>query len=90
MITAETLLQAALVVLALAFGTAFVRLLLGPSLADRVIALDIMSAIAIAFAATYAVLYRQTSFLDVAVLVALVSFLGTVSFAYYLQRRARQ
>ena len=90
MISADSLLTAALAILALAFGTAFVRLVLGPSVADRVIALEIMSTIAIASAATYSALMRQTAFLDVAVLVALISFLGTVSFAYYLQRRAQR
>jgi multicomponent Na+:H+ antiporter subunit F len=86
----DGLFHAALAVLALAFGTAFVRLVLGPSLADRVIALEIMSTIAIGFAATYAATTRQTSFLDVAVIVALISFLGTVSFAYYVQRRSQR
>lgn len=90
MMLADGLLYAALTVLALAFGIAFIRLVLGPSLADRVIALEIMSTIAIGFAATYAATTRQTSFLDVAVIVALISFLGTVSFAYYLQRRAQR
>lgn len=90
MISADSLLTAALAILAIAFCTAFVRLVLGPRIADRVIALEIMSTIAIASAATYAALTRQTAFLDVAVLVALISFLGTVSFAYYLQRRAQR
>lgn len=90
MISADGLFTAALAIQALAFGVAFIRLARGPSLADRVIALEIMSTIAIASAATYAALMRQTAFLDVALLVALISFLGTVSFAYYLQRRAQR
>lgn len=90
MILEEALLHASLAVLGLAFGIAFIRLVRGPSLADRVIALELMSTIAIAIGGTYAALTRQQSFLDVAVVVALISFLGTVSFAYYLQRGARQ
>ncbi len=90
MTVADGMLHAALWVLALTFGLALLRLVLGPSLADRVVALELMSSIAIGFAATYAALTRQGSFLDVAVIVALVSFLGTASFAYYLQKRAER
>jgi multicomponent Na+:H+ antiporter subunit F len=72
--------------LALACVLAVVRLLRGPHLADRVVALDLLTAAAAGVAATYAVATDQTVYLDVAVLLALVSFVGTVAFARYVER----
>jgi multicomponent Na+:H+ antiporter subunit F len=73
-------------VLSLAFALAFVRLIRGPSLADRVVALDLMAVIGIGFIVDYAVTTDQRVFLDVAVVMALIGFLATVAFAYYLRR----
>ncbi|MBN1278616.1 MAG: cation:proton antiporter [Chlorobium sp.] len=62
----------------------FVRLVIGPSIADRVVALDLLSANAIAFIAVYSIKNKSTTFLDVGIIVAILAFLGTVAFAYYL------
>ena len=66
---------------------AFIRLARGPYLPDRVIALDLISILAMGFIVAYAVRFNQASFLDVAIILAIISFLGTVAFAYYLERR---
>jgi multicomponent Na+:H+ antiporter subunit F len=67
---------------------AFIRLLRGPSLPDRVIALDILSVFGIGIIVAYAIATGQPVFIDVASVLALVSFLGTVAFAAYVERRA--
>jgi multicomponent Na+:H+ antiporter subunit F len=74
-----------LLILGLIF--AFVRLLKGPSLPSRVIALDMMLFLGIGIIVIYAVLTDQPVFIDVAGVLALVSFLGTVAFAEYIERR---
>jgi len=63
------------------FLAAFVRLVRGPHLPDRVIALDLISVLAMGFIITYAVRFNQPNFLDVAIIIALITFLGTVAFA---------
>jgi multicomponent Na+:H+ antiporter subunit F len=68
---------------------AFARLVLGPSLPDRVVALDLIGLIAVGIIAAYDILTRQPILLDAATVVALVSFLGTVAFARYVERRRR-
>jgi multicomponent Na+:H+ antiporter subunit F len=72
-----------------ALGLAFIRLLRGPSLPDRVVALDLVSVIGVGLVATYAVTVNQPVFLDVIMVFALISFLGTVAFAYYLERKTK-
>lgn len=68
----------------------FFRLVVGPSIEDRIVALDLLSANAIAFIAVYAIQNRTTTFLDVGVILAILAFLGTVAFAFYLERGTRR
>jgi multicomponent Na+:H+ antiporter subunit F len=77
----------ALLMLAGAVILAFARLVRGPSLPDRVVALDLISVLAAGIAATYAIAAETAVFLDVAIVLALISFVGTVAFARFLERQ---
>ena len=68
----------------------FIRLAVGPTIEDRIVALDLLAANGIGFVAVYALKYGTTTFLDVGIILALLAFLGTVAFAYYLERRTRK
>jgi multicomponent Na+:H+ antiporter subunit F len=72
--------------LALAVLLTFIRLAIGPTLADRVIALDLLATFGIAILAAFSVATDQTTLLDVGLLLALVSFLGTVALAQFMER----
>ncbi|MGA6924168.1 MAG: cation:proton antiporter [Desulfosarcina sp.] len=76
-------------VLIVSMALAFIRLVRGPQSADRVVALDLISVLIVAFLAAYAVNTGETSFLDVAIAYALVAFLGTVALARFLSRSPR-
>ena len=76
-----------LALLGLPLLLAFVRLVLGPSLPDRVVALDFMTAVAVAASGIWAIAADEPVFLDVAMVLALITFVGTVAFARYLERR---
>ncbi|MHA6298812.1 monovalent cation/H+ antiporter complex subunit F [Devosia sp. CAU 1758] len=58
-------------------------------LADRIWAIDTFGIVAICFICTYSVLTGQFLYLDIAIGVALVSFLATVAYARYLHLRGR-
>lgn len=73
--------------LSVAILLAFGRLLRGPSLADRVVALDLLATFGIGIVAIYAIATEQPAFMDVAMVVALLVFLSTVGFAYYIEER---
>jgi multicomponent Na+:H+ antiporter subunit F len=66
---------------------ALVRLALGPSLPDRVVALDMMTVLIVAFCGLFAIFASVPAFLDVALIVALVGFLATVALARFAERR---
>lgn len=74
-----------LAVLSISLIIAALRLIKGPSLSDRVIALDLIAYITIGFIATYAIDSGKPSLLDAATVLALVAFLGTTAFARYIQ-----
>lgn len=73
-----------------AFCIAFVRLLLGPSLPDRVVAFDLMATIAAGAICLYAILENRYIFTDAALVLALILFLGTIAFAYYLEKKGTE
>jgi multicomponent Na+:H+ antiporter subunit F len=71
-------------------GFALWRLVIGPTLPDRVVALDMMTILMVAFTALYAIASGEDAFLDIAIALALVAFLATVALARYAERRMRQ
>ena len=82
-------LNAALVILSVALLLTVVRVIVGPTLPDRVVALDMLVAIAIGFIAVLGIRTGQTLYADIAIALGLVGFLATVAFArFVLQRRS--
>lgn len=75
------------VVLLAAFVLFATRLLKGPSLADRVIAIDGMLVVGVSGVIVRAVDVQKGAFLQVAVLFTLVGFIGTAVVARYIEGR---
>ena len=74
-------------ILVVSIFVALIRLIIGPSLPDRVVALDLISTLVIGIVAVDIVLSGQVVLLSVVMVLALVSFLGTIAFAHYLERK---
>lgn len=68
---------------------AFVRLVRGPSLPDRVIGLDLIAVIAVGLMSAFSIQSGQSAYLVAAAVLALIAFVGTVAFAGYLERSVR-
>ena len=75
------------VMVMLSLAVAFIRMALGPTLADRVVALDMMTITIIAVCGVAAVATGVAALLDVALVLALVGFLATVALARFAERR---
>ena len=63
-----------------------IRLMLGPSLPDRVVGLDMLTLSLVAFCALATLYFEQRAFLDVALVLALIGFLATVALARFAER----
>lgn len=81
---------AALAMLTLSLLLSLVRLLRGPTLPDRILALDLMTTLGIGLIAVLAIRTGLTLYLDIALGLGLVGFLSTVALARYLLQRPRE
>ena len=78
----------ATVVLSAAFLLTVYRVVVGPTLPDRIVALDMLVGIAIGFIVLVAILTGFHLYLDIAIALGLVGFLSTVALARYVLKRA--
>lgn len=69
-----------------ALFAALLRLLKGPTLPDRVMALDLVTSVVIGIIAVRAIATGQTPLLRVSVVIALLAFLGTAAWAQYIRK----
>lgn len=65
---------------------ALIRLIRGPSLPDRIVALDLFALSAVGLIGVYSVLTDQPIYIDEAMVLALIAFLGTTAFAHFIEK----
>lgn len=72
----------------LGFGmvAAFIRLVMGPTLADRVVAVDVLATMAVGALVIISLITGAALLLDIALAIALVVFLGTIAMAMTIER----
>ena len=80
---------AAMGAITLGLIAAATRLLRGPTLPDRVVALELLATLMMGLAAVESILSDEPVFVDVAIVLSLVAFLGAIAFARYIERRGR-
>jgi multicomponent Na+:H+ antiporter subunit F len=76
----------ALVVLTAALFLAVYRLFVGPTIMDRVAALDAVATTMVVMFAVYAFSQQSKFLIDIAILLALISFIGTLALAKYIDK----
>lgn len=79
----------ALILVTASIVLAFVRVLRGPSLPDRVMALDMIGLMAVSVIVLTAIVSDEPVLMDAAIALALISFLGTLAFARFIEQRER-
>ena len=82
----EMVTQLALVTLSVSLLLAVVRLVKGPTLPDRIVAMDLIGVLVVGLIVLIAASTRVRATLDAAVVIALIGFVGTVAYATYVQR----
>jgi multicomponent Na+:H+ antiporter subunit F len=80
--------QITLATLGLALLVAFIRLVKGPTLTDRIVAMDLFGVLVVGLIVVLAGRSGVRATLDAAIVIALVGFLGTVAYATYVERGA--
>ncbi|WP_145467220.1 Na+/H+ antiporter Mnh2 subunit F [Staphylococcus pettenkoferi] len=77
----------AIVIFGIALFLTLFRLIKGPTTADRVVAFDAASAILMSIVGVISVLYGTFSFLDSILLIAIISFVSSVSISRFIEGR---
>ena len=76
----------ALILFAIAIGMAVLRIILGPSMPDRVLALDVIGVNLIASIAVISVLMNTKVFLEAILILGILSFIGTIAYSKFIER----
>ncbi|MBX2849071.1 MAG: cation:proton antiporter [Acidiferrobacterales bacterium] len=74
-------------VLAISLLIGFIRLTRGPSLPDRVIALEFIASIVAGMVGVHAIDTGVAAYLDIAIVLAITAFLAAIGFARFIQMR---
>lgn len=82
----EMLLMISLVILALATLGCLYRVIVGPTIADRVIALDSIGINLIAITAVVSVHLKTYAYVEVILLIGILTFIGTIAFSKFIER----
>jgi len=82
----DIILKITLAMLIVSFMLTMYRIAKGPRLYDRVVALDLITSISAGIILVYSIITRNPFFIDVAVIIFLIAFLGTVAISKYLTK----
>ena len=82
----EVVSQTTLATLGVALIVSFIRLVKGPTLPDRVVAMDLIGVLVVGLIVVLAGRSGVRATLDAAIVIALVGFLGTIAYATYIER----
>ena len=82
----ETIIAIALVLFGVAILLTFIRIIAGPTFPDRVIAMDVVGVNLISCIAIVSILFQTKFFLDVMLVLGILAFISTISYAKFLER----
>lgn len=82
----EIMLKTSLVLFAIAISIALLRIILGPSMPDRVLALDVIGVNLISSIAVISIILNTKAFLEVILILGILSFIGTIAYSKFIAR----
>ncbi|ASS65604.1 MULTISPECIES: Na(+)/H(+) antiporter subunit F1 [unclassified Paenibacillus] len=84
----NSMLEISLALLSLAAAGCMYRLLKGPSISDRIAALDTIGILLLSMIAVLGMLEGTSAYFDIILVIGIVTFIGTTAFARYIERGA--
>jgi multicomponent Na+:H+ antiporter subunit F len=73
--------------LLIALVFAVIRLIRGPKSANMIVALDLIASIVMGYILLYTVRTDKVVYFDIAIIISLISFMGTVAISIYLKQK---
>lgn len=78
----------AFISLLLALVMAVIRLIRGPKTANMIVALDLTASIVMGYILIYAIFTDKVVYFDIAIIISLIAFMGTVAMSIYLKQKS--
>ena len=66
---------------------ALIRLIKGPDSSDRIVALDLIASVVVGFTLLFSVVLKNAIYFDLAIIITLVSFIGTIAISINLRKK---
>lgn len=82
----ETILTISLVLFMIAMAIVFVRVIIGPSMPDRVVAMDTIGVILLSSIAVISILFNTLAFLEAILIIGILAFLSTIALSKFIER----
>lgn len=82
----EEILIFSLVLFSVTIVVALFRIIKGPSMPDRVVALDMIGVTLLSMIAIVSIILKTKAFLETILILGILSFIGTIAFSKYLER----
>lgn len=83
----EWVIEIVYLLLSVSLLLAFVRLAIGPSLPDRVVAMELIASIVAGMVGVHAIDTGVSAYLDIAIVLSITAFLAAIGFARFIQVR---
>ncbi|HLS60370.1 MAG TPA: Na(+)/H(+) antiporter subunit F1 [Virgibacillus sp.] len=84
----QVILYLALIVLTISLALFLIRILIGPSVADRILGLDSLGITLVGFIGVIMILQDTIAYSDVILVLSILSFVGTVALSKFIERGA--
>lgn len=84
----NTILTIALILFGIAIFISFIRIIIGPTFPDRVIAMDVVGVNLISAIAIVSILFATKFFFDVILVLGILAFISTIAYSKFLERGA--
>nr|WP_090395931.1 monovalent cation/H+ antiporter complex subunit F [Natribacillus halophilus] len=82
----ETIMIVFLSIKALAILLCFIRVMMGPTMSDRALALDTVGLLLIGFVGSIMIIHETVAYADIVVVIGILACLGSIAIAKYLER----
>lgn len=82
----QLMLTTAIILFSITIGIAVLRIVLGPSMPDRVLALDVIGVNLIAIIAVTSIIQNTRAYLEVILILGILSFIGTIAYSKFVER----
>ncbi len=82
----ESMLMLSLIIFGIAIAITLIRVIIGPSLPDRIISLDMIGVQIVSSLAILSIILHTHAFFEVILVLAILAFIGTIAFSKYIER----